>query len=560
MGAAIRDHDWSATTIGAMETWPSALRNALNLVLNSRESMFVMWGPDLTFFFNDAYRPLLGPRLPMALGSNISVVWADTWDQVVPVVDRALAGEGTRFENVPLTMARYGETEQTWWTFSFSPLYDDSGAIPGMLGITRETTNQVLANQRVRSDHAALTQMFEQAPSFIAILRGPDHRVELANTAYMKLIGHRPLLGRTVAEALPDAAAQGYVDLLDHVYRSGEAFSAAGSKYAVQAVAGGPFDERYVDFVFQPTTGPDGTVTGIFVEGYDVTERVAADERLRRLNESLEAEVHARTAERDRAWRLSPDLFVVVDADGAVKAQNPAWTHLLGWDEAALTGIDFASLAHPDDAAMLRLGLAGILAPSATGHSEHRLRHRDGTYRWFAWTGALEEGLVYASGRDVTAQREQAAALALAEEALRQSQKLEAVGQLTGGVAHDFNNLLTIIRSSVDFLRRPDLADERRRRYMDAVSDTVDRAAKLTGQLLAFARRQALKPEVFEVGQRLRAVADMLDTVTGTRVRVIVEIPDAPCFVHADVSQFETALINMAVNARDAMDLSLIHI
>ncbi|MGE7418897.1 ATP-binding protein, partial [Methylobacterium tarhaniae] len=125
---------------------------------------------------------------------------------------------------------------------------------------------------------------------------------------------------------------------------------------------------------------------------------------------------------------------------------------------------------------------------------------------------------------------------------------------LTGGVAHDFNNLLTIIRSSVDFLRRPELPEARKRRYLDAVSDTVDRAAKLTGQLLAFARRQALLPAVFDVGEKVRGVADMIDTVTGARVRVVVSVPDAPCFVRADVSQFETALINMAVNARDAME------
>ncbi|WP_027171748.1 ATP-binding protein [Methylobacterium sp. 10] len=140
------------------------------------------------------------------------------------------------------------------------------------------------------------------------------------------------------------------------------------------------------------------------------------------------------------------------------------------------------------------------------------------------------------------------------EQDLRQSQKLEAVGQLTGGVAHDFNNLLTIIRSSVDFLRRPDLPDDRRKRYMDAVSDTVDRAAKLTGQLLAFARRQSLKPEVFDLSERLRDVAGMVDTVTGARIRVVVEASDAPALVRADVNQFETALVNVAVNARDAMD------
>ena len=144
--------------------------------------------------------------------------------------------------------------------------------------------------------------------------------------------------------------------------------------------------------------------------------------------------------------------------------------------------------------------------------------------------------------------------LMVAEEQLRQSQKMEAVGQLTGGVAHDFNNLLTVIKSSSDLLKRPNLTEERRDRYVGAISDTVDRAAKLTGQLLAFARRQALKPEVFDACESLRQLADMMGTLTGSRVQVVTELPDSPCFVNADPSQFDTALVNMAVNARDAMD------
>ncbi len=144
--------------------------------------------------------------------------------------------------------------------------------------------------------------------------------------------------------------------------------------------------------------------------------------------------------------------------------------------------------------------------------------------------------------------------LMVSEEALRQSQKMDAVGQLTGGVAHDFNNLLTVIRGSVDLLRRPDLPAERRDRYIQAIGDTADRAAKLTGQLLAFARRQTLSPAVFDVRLRLQGVTEMLDSVTGARVAITLEHPDAPCIVRADVSQFETALVNMAVNARDAME------
>ena len=141
-----------------------------------------------------------------------------------------------------------------------------------------------------------------------------------------------------------------------------------------------------------------------------------------------------------------------------------------------------------------------------------------------------------------------------AEEALKHGQRLEALGQLTGGVAHDFNNLLTVIRASTDMLRRPDLPEPRRLRYIDAISDTVTRAARLTGQLLAFARRQTLNPELFDVGQSVQMLGEMIRTLIGSRIEVITQGPGEPCFINADAGQFETAMINMAVNARDAMN------
>ncbi len=144
--------------------------------------------------------------------------------------------------------------------------------------------------------------------------------------------------------------------------------------------------------------------------------------------------------------------------------------------------------------------------------------------------------------------------LEIAYEALRQAQKMEAIGQLTGGIAHDFNNLLTVIRGSVDLLRRKTLPEDRRDRYIDAISDTADRAAKLTGQLLAFARRQALKPELFDAAEQIRGITDMLRTVLGSRIELRIEAECADCFIEADAAQFETTLVNLAVNARDAMD------
>jgi signal transduction histidine kinase/ActR/RegA family two-component response regulator len=160
--------------------------------------------------------------------------------------------------------------------------------------------------------------------------------------------------------------------------------------------------------------------------------------------------------------------------------------------------------------------------------------------RYGSVTGAVPEAI------DVTERRQ-------SEDALRQAQKMEAIGQLTGGVAHDFNNLLTIIRSATDFLRRRDLPEDRRRRYVDAISDTVERAAKLTTQLLAFARRQPLKPQIFDVSDQVESLAQLIRPLVGSRIRVETDIADSQCFAIADIAQFETALINFAVNGRDAM-------
>ncbi|WP_295475196.1 PAS domain-containing protein [uncultured Pseudomonas sp.] len=260
-----------------------------------------------------------------------------------------------------------------------------------------------------------------------------------------------------------------------------------------------------------------------------------------------EAVLAERTLERDRAWGLSQELLVIASPAGALEAVNARWTELLGWAEHELLGQRLCEHIHPDDREASAVAFDSVVEAPLTAPHEMRIQHRNGTYEWFSWTATFQDGRIYAAGRHVTAEREQA-------EALRQSQKMEAVGQLTGGVAHDFNNLLTVIRSSTDLLLRDDLDEPRRARYIQAISETVDRAAKLTGQLLAFARRQALKPEVFGAGDSVRAMCAMIKTLTGSRIEVVADLPSRSCFVNADPSQFDTALVNMVANARDAMN------
>ncbi|WP_458351517.1 PAS domain-containing protein [Methylobacterium amylolyticum] len=315
-------------------------------------------------------------------------------------------------------------------------------------------------------------------------------------------------------------------------------------------------DGSYADVVDRGYVirGADGRATRMIGAMLDLTEQKRVEAALRRLNETLEAQVRERTRDRNALWQLSTDIMLRSTFAGVIAAVNPAWTEVLGWHEDELIGASLFDLVHPDDLARTRETAQQVSEGITHARFDNRYRHKAGGYRWISWAARPGDGLINAVGRDFTVEREREEALRQAEEALRQSQKMEAVGQLTGGVAHDFNNLLTIIRSSVDFLRRPELPEARKTRYLDAVSDTVDRAAKLTGQLLAFARRQALKPEVFEVGARLRGVADLIDTVTGARIQVATDLPDVLCHVRCDVSQFETALVNMAVNARDAME------
>jgi len=293
----------------------------------------------------------------------------------------------------------------------------------------------------------------------------------------------------------------------------------------------------------------------------DISRRVLADQAqqakavaIATLNDDLERQVSARTAERDQIWKCSNDPLCVASLDGFFVNLNPAWVATLGWTIEELKAQPLMTLVHADDLVATRQAFRDLQQGMRLVSFENRCRHRDGSYRWLSWNAVRNDRFIYATVRDVSQQRQQALDLARAEDALRQAQKMEAIGQLTGGVAHDFNNLLTVIKSSCDLLKRPNLNEERRDTYIGAISTTVDRAAKLTGQLLAFARRQALTPEVFSASDNVRALHDMLGTLLGSRITVTLDLAEQACLVYADPGQFDTALVNMAVNARDAMD------
>ena len=283
-GAMMRTQDWSESPLGHPRTWPQALRIVVGLMLNSKFPMFVAWGEELGFLYNDPYRDILGDKHPRAMGRRFHDIWSEIWADISPLIDRALNGEATYADRLLLVMNRHGYDEPTWFTFSYSPVRDENGVIQGMHCACVEVTDQVLAERYREEENERFRTLFEQAPGIMAVLRGPEHVFELTNHSYLQLIGHRQIVGKTAREALPEVAGQGFFELLDRVYTTGEPFVGHALPLRVQHEPDGPLVERFVDFVYQPIRDASGAVSGIFVEGSDVTPRKQIEDELRAAN------------------------------------------------------------------------------------------------------------------------------------------------------------------------------------------------------------------------------------------------------------------------------------
>jgi PAS domain S-box-containing protein len=279
-----------------------------------------------------------------------------------------------------------------------------------------------------------------------------------------------------------------------------------------------------------------------------------ADE-LARINASLEAEVTQRTADRNRLWQLSDDMMVLTDLDGRIEAVNPAWTRVLGWAEDELIGRPLFDFLHPDAVAPAVGAIAAIGRGESFARFANRYRHKDGSYRDLSWTAGPGDGKIIGVGRDETLERARAARLAAAEDQLRQAQKMEAVGQLTGGIAHDFNNMLTGVIGSMDLLKRhlgPGQS-ERASRYIDAATTSAQRAAALTQRLLAFSRRQSLDIRPVDLNALVVGLEELLARTLGENIGLELSLATEAFHARTDANQLESALLNLAINARDAM-------
>lgn len=283
----VRDFAWGATPLGRVETWPQSLKTATALLIHSPVPMVMLWGAEGVMIYNDAYSVFAGHRHPALFGSNVREGWPEVADFNDNVMKVGLGGGTLAYQDQELTLYRKGYPEQVWMNLDYSPVLDESGKPAGVIAIVIETTDRVLAERRNRAEFQRLQSLFAQAPTFMAMVSGPDHRFSMVNPEYRKLIGGRDVIGLTVRDALPEIADQGFFDLLDHVFTSGEAVTRASQRVLLRWRAEGPLEERFLDFVYQPIRDEDGTVVHIFVQGSDVTERVRAESHQRLLINEL---------------------------------------------------------------------------------------------------------------------------------------------------------------------------------------------------------------------------------------------------------------------------------
>ncbi|HZC96683.1 MAG TPA: PAS domain S-box protein, partial [Bradyrhizobium sp.] len=426
-----------------------------------------------------------------------------------------------------------------------------------LVGADLDVTDQMLAQATLRESEERFRLIADSAPVPVWVTK-LDRTRSFANQAYLDF------LGLPFEQAIVfDWRKALHPDDLPRILQEQVAGESSLKPFVLEARYKNAAGEwRWLRSESQPRWDPTGKHIGFIGVAHDITAARQAESDLRRLNEILELRISERTAQLEsneaqmRAiFETSHQYQALLDLHGNVLYANKTALAGIRANAADVIGVPFWQTPWFSATEGMRDAVRDAFMAVLEGaevETEMRLNLPIGE-RYFdfamrplrdqhgAVTGAVPEAM------DITERRQ-------GEEALRQSQKMEAVGQLTGGVAHDFNNLLTIIRSATDFLRRRELPEDRRRRYIDAISETVERASKLTAQLLAFARRQPLKPQVFNVGTQVEIVAQLVRPLAGGRIRIEVGIGDPDCFAIADIAQFETALINLAVNGRDAMD------
>jgi PAS domain S-box-containing protein len=405
MSELTRTKDWSKTSIGEPQIWPQSLKISLNILLNSKFPMFLWWGPELLCFYNDAYRPSLGNngKHPSILGMKGEEAWVEIWDVIKPLIDKVIEkGESIWHEDLLVPIYRNGAIEDVYWTFSYSPVFDDTENVAGVLVTCTETTEKVIIKKQLEENERKLRLSILQAPLAIGIFRGPDHVTEIANSKALELWGRNEedVLNKPILDAMPELLEQGIKKLLDDVYSTGKRFAAV--ELPIQIFRRDKIETAYINFSYEPLYGAHGKIDGIMAVGVDVTQQVLAHKKVERNEEKLNVvidarelgvfEINLKTDEIESSGRLH-EIF------GYAKGEKPSHPELV-------------DRLHPDD---LELRKEAFINAYKTGvlYYESRIILKDGSIRWTEVKGKVfyhdntEPYLIIGTVSDITDVKQQ---------------------------------------------------------------------------------------------------------------------------------------------------------
>ena len=572
MARLIASSDWTQSPLGPPDTWPQSLKTTIGLILPAAAQIVLFWGPEFIALYNDAYAPTIGDKHPRALGRPACENWAELWDDLEPLLRSVHeTGDTVAAKDRPFYIERYGYPETVYFDISYSAVPDETGVVGGVLCIVSETTPRVLGEQALRESDARLRAALEASESgtFRWNIRTNDLDWD---EALDKLFGLPPrMTARSLDQFISLVHPDDRAGVIERCQRCAEIGADFEMEFRVVCPDG---TIRWLYDRGKTLLGDDGKPSYMTGACVDISEAKHAAELRRESEDRLRL---ATEAAHIGTWDLNP-LTGELSWDARC-------TQLFGLPADSEISYDtFLAGLHPEDRERANKAVEEALRPDGTG--QYKIEYRtvgleDGVERWVAATGRAvfvgtqrhatrfigtvidisermkaEQALTALNQTLESRVAEEIERRAQTEEVLRQAHKMETVGQLSGGIAHDFNNLLQIIHgnlSMVDRALEASAGNAKLRRSVTNALTGTDRAAALTKRLLAFSRRQPLDARAIDVNQLIRDMTELLERTLGETIEVETKLaPNLPNAL-VDANQLENAILNLAINARDAM-------